>query len=180
MLMQIEELKGRRRAQANLDHGLAELQNAVREVLTELRRLLYDLRGSTGLQDDFVLTLRNSLLPRMQQRFGVRIELVVGKEWPSNLAPDAALNLYRIIQEAVVNAAHHGGANSIEIELKLDVDGRLVVLVSDNGLGLFEYAEPGLGILGMRERTMLLGGELGIERSQRGTVVRAAVPRMRR
>jgi two-component system sensor histidine kinase UhpB len=176
MLVQLQELKGRRRARRSVDLGLAELQAEAREILADVRRLLYDLRGQAGLEEDFVLALKRSLLPRFEQRFGVTIRLKVNADWPSTLRPEAALNLYRIVQEALTNAIRHGGAKSMEVELRTDRHRRLVLLVQDDGAGVADSVPAGFGVLGMRERAALLGGELRLQKSQRGMVVRATFP----
>ncbi len=72
---------------------------------------------------------------------------------------------YRIAQEALTNAARHAGASLTEVDLRLD-DGRLVLTVQDDGRG-FRVPSPetdeGLGLAGMRERAMLVGGELSVD-----------------
>ena len=83
------------------------------------------------------------------------------------------LVLYRVAQEALSNAARHSGAERIEVALRRNGEGAELV-VSDDGRGFaFEESERGLGISGMRERALLIGGELTIEsRPGQGTTVR--------
>ncbi|HHY67627.1 MAG TPA: PAS domain-containing protein [Alicyclobacillus sp.] len=91
-------------------------------------------------------------------------------------APDLELNVYRIIQEATVNAVKHADCTELDVKLMED-DHRLLVQVTDNGKGLRLPAKEGLGIRHMRERAQVLGGvfcltsELG-----RGTTVQCTVP----
>jgi signal transduction histidine kinase len=90
-------------------------------------------------------------------------------------------NLLRIVQEAMTNAVLHGGAGVIRVDLKAYPRDRLGVLVSDDGTwpdGADAFPE-GHGLLGMRERTKLLGGDLVILKSDRGTTVKAVIPRPR-
>jgi len=93
-----------------------------------------------------------------------------------DLAPDVQVVIYRVAQEALVNAARHSGATRIEVTL--ENHGPVVcLLVSDNGSG-FAFAEEGkgLGLSGMRERALLVGGTLEIDsRPGKGTTVRLEV-----
>jgi signal transduction histidine kinase len=89
--------------------------------------------------------------------------------------------LYRIVQEALTNAARHGKAKRAVVEVHEDA--RTVhVSVRDDGCGFDPDAETdGFGILGMRERVELLGGELQIDSAPaRGATVRARLPAQRR
>ena len=94
-----------------------------------------------------------------------------------DLSPDAQVVVYRVAQEALVNAARHSGASRIEVSLE-PCDSRIRLQVSDNGSG-FAFAEEGkgLGLSGMRERALLVGGTLEIDSSPgRGTTVKLEVP----
>lgn len=77
--------------------------------------------------------------------------------------PDAPINLYRIAQEAVHNALHHGQATRVTITLKQDED-HLILKILDNGSGLpsGESLNQGLGIHTMRYRIASLGGQMTI------------------
>ena len=79
--------------------------------------------------------------------------------------------------EALVNAARHSGASRVEVSLE-PCDGKVRLQVADNGSG-FAFAEEdkGLGLDGMRERALLVGGALEIDsRPGKGTTVRLEVP----
>jgi signal transduction histidine kinase len=91
------------------------------------------------------------------------------------LAPDTESTIYRLVQEALTNAAKHAGAERVRIEVAR-VNGTVEVLVEDDGCG-FDPGAPttGLGLVGMRERVELTGGRLEI-RSQPGTRVSARLP----
>src|SRR5262249_31381819 len=96
----------------------------------------------------------------------------------SDLGGDAQLVVYRVAQEALSNAARHSAAGRVRTRLGRRVDGGVELEVSDDGRGFaFDEAEGGLGIAGMRERALLVGGELTIEsRPGHGTTVRLTVP----
>ena len=94
------------------------------------------------------------------------------------LGPTATVEVYRIVQEALANAARHSGAPRAQVSLARR-DGRLNVVVSDDGQGFDVMAprEPGIGLAGMEERAGMLGGQLTIEsQSGRGTRVTLDLP----
>jgi len=82
------------------------------------------------------------------------------------------------VQEALANAARHSGAPRAQVSLARR-DGRLTVVVSDDGQGFDVPAarEPGIGLAGMEERAGMLGGQLTIEsQSGHGTRVTLDLP----
>jgi PAS domain S-box-containing protein len=95
--------------------------------------------------------------------------------------PDRALStaLFRIFQEALTNVARHAGATEVSISLTDEAD-YVVLLVGDNGRGITEQNindRKSLGLLGMRERARLLGGDVTIVgRPGEGTVVTVTIP----
>lgn len=96
---------------------------------------------------------------------------------PSALDPDIQLVIYRVSQEAIGNAIRHSGAERVEVTLAR-VGDRFELAVTDDGSGFtFDQATSGLGLGGMRERAILVGGDLDIEsRPDHGTAVRLRVP----
>jgi signal transduction histidine kinase len=95
------------------------------------------------------------------------------------VSPDQATAVFRIFQETLTNVARHADASVVEVRFA-EEDGGLMLEVHDNGKGITEDklgASKSLGILGMRERAMLLGGYLTIEGlSGNGTTVRVQIP----
>lgn len=76
--------------------------------------------------------------------------------------PEASLALYRIAQEAIHNAAVHGGASRVEMSLELS-DTRLYLKIRDNGQGIPPGPSSGMGLHIMRYRARSVGGILGVE-----------------
>ena len=109
----------------------------------------------------------------------MRIYLAVDGDWPSSIRSVAAKQLLRIIREAVNNARLHGGAGSVWVSLLAEDDlARVTILDDGRGLDPYYAEGPGLGILGMRERALLLGGSVTVERAPgKGTMVRLDFPR---
>ncbi|MGH2952188.1 MAG: ATP-binding protein, partial [Solirubrobacterales bacterium] len=94
-----------------------------------------------------------------------------------DLGGDAQLVVYRVAQEALSNAVRHSGADHLRVRL-LRADGRVELSIGDDGRGFtFDQAARGLGIGGMRERALLVGGDLQVtSRPEIGTRVRLLVP----
>src|SRR5260221_10162939 len=96
----------------------------------------------------------------------------------SDLGDDAQLVVYRVAQEALSNAARHSGAQRVEVRLHRLGGGGVELEGADDRRGFaFDESEGGLGIARVRERALLIGGELTNEsRPGRGTTVPLAVP----
>jgi two-component system, NarL family, sensor histidine kinase UhpB len=144
----------------------------VRRIATELRPLMLDDLGLNAA----IEWLSDGWAARM----GVKVTLHM---CPADLvAGDAvAIALYRMVQEALTNVARHARATEVSIEIK-QIGGELLLTVLDNGVG-FEpelmYREGAHGLVGMRERAHMLGGELEIGNSPHGggrVVVRLPLP----
>src|SRR5690606_32301256 len=112
--------------------------------------------------------------PEIAVRFEVQGEM-------SRLLPEYETLLFRIVQEALTNVAKHADARNVEIGLDIAPE-ELVIYISDDGVGfdagaVMDGRGGGWGLLGIRERTQLLGGESQI-RSQpgRGTHVTVRMP----
>ena len=87
--------------------------------------------------------------------------------------------IFRIFQETLTNVTRHAQATQVDVRLERE-DGSIVLEVRDNGRGIAEdqfSTGRSLGILGMRERALLLGGELTIRGAAgKGTIVRVVIP----
>ena len=91
------------------------------------------------------------------------IALAVSAGWPASIQARCADHLLRVVLEAFDNARFHGGATRIEVALRVLPGGLAEVCVSDDGRGLPELPAPlraGMGLTGMHERAILLGGRL--------------------
>jgi len=95
---------------------------------------------------------------------------------PRNVPPEISLCLFRVLQEALHNAAKHSGVHRFEVRLHGASDG-IELTVSDAGLGFDAItAKNGLGLVSMEERLQLVKGTFSIEsQPQRGTTIRAWV-----
>lgn len=85
-------------------------------------------------------------------------------------------DLYRIAQEAITNAARHADATVVTLRLALH-DAEIELSVENDGPAHdVAAARPGMGLLGMRERVAILGGQLSITSDASGTLLRATIP----
>ncbi len=121
-------------------------------------------------------------LASLAQRTGAGTELEVRTdvELPQDtrLSPELETTVYRVVQESLTNVVKHARAGSVDIAVRHDGE-QIEVCVSDDGIGLdFDGAvATGFGVIGMRERVELAGGELSVTRgADAGTVVRARLP----
>ena len=174
LLLRLEA--AREAAPPELEGELAETKALANQAMRELLSLARQLRP-TALDD---LGLAAAIAGQVEQLGRGEIEAELAAEGDfSDLADDAQLVVYRVAQEALSNAARHSGAERIAVLLRRREDGGVTLEVADDGRGFaFDESEGGLGIGGMRERALLIGGEVAIEsRPGRGTTVRLTVPR---
>ena len=119
-------------------------------------------------------------MPVWKRRYGFEVMASIER---IDLPPEMAGDLFRIAQEAVVNAGRHAAAEAVSLSLRT-VDTQVELRVTDNGRGFghdgpLDSGAPGhLGLASMRERAELLDGRLDIESSELGTrvLVRAPFP----
>jgi signal transduction histidine kinase len=143
------------------DGLVAELREELRAAIGDIRRLVYDLRPPA--LDDLGLS---GALERLAERYGAEGEgLRVQVETPEELPPlPAAVEaaVYRIAQGAFTNVVRHARARECIVRLAT-MDGWLKIEITDNGVGIAEEHDPGVGLLSMRERAAELGGSCEIE-----------------
>ena len=145
-----------------------------------LRSLIADVRPTT--LDDLGLEPALEVLADRARRQGLNVELLIDSGYeqgrrPDRLAADVETALYRIIQEALTNARKHGGARRVTVRVR-DDDNCVEASITDDGEGFDVTARAdGFGLIGIRERTELLDGELRVESSPgHGTTVTVTVP----
>jgi two-component system sensor histidine kinase DegS len=167
------------KAQARLD----ELTALIDQELTNLRRLISDLRP-IYLEDLGFVPALEMLAQQTEARraLPVRLEL---RGQAVRLAPDLELAAYRIAQQAVANIAAHAEAREAVVVVEFD-ERELRLTVRDDGRGFTPPDQPAdltrnghFGLMGMRERALLYGGKLTIESAPgQGTTIRAVLPLM--
>lgn len=181
MLMDLENFKADQVGRQSVIRQMDEFQDSTRLVLNNLRQLLYELRGEASVGEGFETAIA-ALIERFQARTRISTELTVLPGWPKELGSSLALNLYRIIEEALSNIRMHSGAREVSVVLQPHSDTELAILVRDDGRGFETHDQRplGMGMVGMKERAVFLGGQLRIETLQGGgTCVHAIFPRER-
>jgi two-component system sensor histidine kinase UhpB len=171
LLLRLEAL--REAAPPELEPELADTKALANQAMRELLSLSRQLRP-TALDD---LGLAAAIAGQLEQMRGSGIEVELSESGEvTDLGPNVQLVIYRVAQEALSNAAQHSGAKRVEVRLSREGNGAGLE-VSDDGRGFaFEESQRGLGIAGMRERALLIGGELTIEsRPGDGTTVRLRI-----
>jgi PAS domain S-box-containing protein len=156
----------------------SEMDRLIDDTLDTTRRLSTELRPP--ILDDLGLAPAVEWQARdFEARTGIRCITELGNGEPV-VGPEA-LVLFRIVQEALTNVARHAGARTVRIRLSVD-RGAAVLSVWDDGRGITaeEQARPSaLGLAGMRERALVLGGEVQVLGSpSAGTTVTARLPRV--
>jgi two-component system, NarL family, sensor histidine kinase UhpB len=161
-----DEVPGQRRA-------FAEIAETVLHSLEDVHRIGRELRPE-ALDDLGLIDALLALCSRLDAPGSPVIRREVGDRLPP-LSREVELVIYRVAQEALTNALRHAKATEIEVSL-WPADDCVVLLVSDDGRGLPDERREG-GIVGMRERAMLVDAELDVRRGrERGTDVLLRVP----
>jgi len=169
---------------AAVDALLAELKTETREVISDIRHLVYELRPPALDQLGLVSAIREQAASQ-----GLRTEdalrntsgPIFSIDAPRNLPPlPAAVEVaaYWIAQEALTNVARHARARTCHIHLSLDNNKEVRLEVTDDGVGLPANYRAGVGLTSMRERAAELGGTCTVTsiHSEGGTRVVAHLP----
>jgi len=153
-----------------METTLKETVAATRRIATGLRPLMLDDLGLVPAVD--------WLVENFTERHGIPCRLKVDAD-ELTLPNDKATAVFRIVQESLVNAGKHGQASKVDVFMRC-AEGILTVRVVDDGKG-FSLDAPrkpnSFGLLGLRERALLSGGEIVILSAPgRGTSVVARIP----
>ena len=145
------------KAQSMLAHSL----QATRSGLTETRRALQELRASP-LEDLGLALAVRGLAESAASRAGFKLELEIA-ELSGDYPPAVQQCVYRVAQEALSNAADHSGAHCVRVRLA-EREGQLSLVIRDDGRGFDPAVLSGnqFGLLGMRERVEMIGGQYAI------------------
>lgn len=153
-----------------------EMNEMVDNTIRSIRRILSDLRPAI-LDDLGMLAAMEWLNQETSKRYPLQIHFQVNtQEIP--LSPDAASGLFRIYQEAINNAIKHANAKNITAVIEVTDQG-LTMSITDDGKGIsnYEKREKGYGLLGIKERTYILGGTFSMQTEEgKGTSLIIHIP----
>jgi signal transduction histidine kinase len=146
-----------------------EIYNEIGESIAGLRTNIAE-RGLNGALRDYV--------DQFEERYGIPTRLHTDAAADA-VPPLAALQLFRLIQEALTNVRKHAAAREVTVTLASDETGRLTAIIADNGRGFIPGHQGNgkarrLGLTSMRERAAALGGTFYVE-SQPGAGTRVTV-----
>jgi signal transduction histidine kinase len=170
---------------ADVDGLLSQAVEQVDATITEMRRLIADLRPAT-LDELGLAAALEALVERL--RWGdvldvaLRVELARDEDGqPIRFVTQIENTVYRLVQEALTNVVKHSGVGRAAVEV-IEVGDEIRVRVEDRGRGFESGAETdGFGLLGMRERVVLGGGSLAMRSAPgAGTAITAVLPARRR
>ncbi len=166
--------------------GLEEVQRLIVLEQRDLRFFIQELKpapqrppgGEAALVERLV-----ELVDRIEREWDMRVELATtGLE--AEVAEPMGREVYHLVREALVNAARHGEASAVRVELTTDDESGVTITVADNGRGFsFEgsyraetLAELNLGPKSLRERVAALHGSMTLESSPAGACVGIVLP----
>jgi PAS domain S-box-containing protein len=162
---------------AGLSGSVHEVELAVSRIIRTVRKIATDLRP--GILDELGLVAAIEWVANDFQR-GAGISCKVSARGADHIYdPVLSTAVFRIVQEALTNVSRYSAASKVKVSLERKGD-TLIVEVRDNGIGIMEgkiFDPKSLGLIGIRERVLLLGGEAMISGSPgEGTSVRVILP----
>jgi PAS domain S-box-containing protein len=156
---------------------MVELRNQTSEIANEIQSLSHELH-SAKLEYLGIAAAMKGFCKEFSERQKVEVDFKAF-DLPSALPPDFSLCFFRVLQEALRNAAKHSGASHFEVRL-WGTSGEIHLTVRDSGAGFDSAAAKegrGIGLISMEERLKLLNGTFSIEsRPQSGTTIHARLP----
>jgi two-component system sensor histidine kinase UhpB len=168
-------------APEELRRELVETKRLSTQAMDELLALARTLRPAV-LDDHGLMTALHSQVQDFREQTGIEAGFTLSGR-PLPLSPEQQLVIYRVTQESLSNVAQHSGARRVHVELSFV--GRTVLAITDDGCGFpadsaewhsGPWSSGGLGVPGMRERALLIGGQLEISsRRRQGTRVQLTI-----
>ena len=162
----------RRDADAS-DELLTQLESQMEEAVRDIRQLVYGLRPPALDEVGLVRALQQQAA-RLEGSAGLTIIVQATPPGLAQLPAAVEVAAYRIALEAMTNTVRHAHASVCAVDIILN--GKLELIVTDNGSGIDKNAATGVGLHSMRERAAELGGVIEIGSSHAGTRVHAALP----
>src|SRR5215467_6264454 len=162
---------------SEVDHRMHELKQQVKGIAADIHTMAHNLHSPSLEYLGFVPAVRK-LAEELGKRHGIQIE--IKNDGVTGVLPaDISLCLFRIVQEALHNAARHSGTKRVELRVQTTTE-QIHLTLRDSGTG-FDVAaiagRQGLGLASMRERIRLVNGKIAIQSERSvGTCIQAWVP----
>lgn len=159
-----------------LEKAVTSAIDHLEEGITNLRALITDLRPAS--LDELGAAAAIQALGERAERHGIDVDVSIGLAAENTRhIPEVETAMYRIVQEALTNAAKHGHAKRAVVEVHED-EINITVSVRDDGVGFDPHDHTdGYGLLGMHERVQLLDGSVEINSApSEGTTIKASFP----
>jgi len=135
---------------------------ALKRAVGGLREAIYDLRPESVRERPLIRAIASIVELNRQIGEGCEFELIVDDGFPVEVSGPSGVEVVRVVQEALANARRHSGARHAVVTLGA-TDGEVFVEVEDDGRGFGPETSYGMGLTGMRERVLALGGKLEVE-----------------
>lgn len=153
---------------------IARIRSAAESAVRSIRDMALLLRPPM-LDDLGLISALEWQARETSRRSDMEVE-VHAAELPGNLPDEAKIGIYRLVQEALQNAATHAHAKTAKVSVQSSAS-NVEVEISDDGIGFQPDRTRGMGILGMEERVRQLGGTFDLQSSPgKGTTVHAVLP----
>ncbi|RJX33475.1 MAG: PAS domain S-box protein [Oxalobacter sp.] len=162
-----EDPKLQEKVQGILQH-IDDTMRSVRAIINNLRPSVLDLGLYAALEWQ---------TQEFQRRSGIICDLIAGDE-ELDLDDNVATVLFRILQEGLTNVLRHAKATHVRVALQQEA-GNLIMTIADNGVGMQDSKKGernSFGLVGIKERLHILGGELNIDSGSHGTRLIVTVP----
>jgi PAS domain S-box-containing protein len=173
LAVELEQLKEN---PSEIENRVQELRKRTSEISNDVQSISHDLHSSQLEYLGVVAGMKSWC-----KKFGERrkMEIDCSHDVRSTLPAEIGLCLFRVLQEALHNAAKHSGVKRVEVQLR-EESGEIHLIIMDLGRGFDVEAASqgkGLGLTSMRERVRLLHGTIAIESTlMRGTTIYVRVP----
>jgi two-component system sensor histidine kinase UhpB len=162
ILLRLEALS--QRTDAETRQELQTIKELTARAMDELLRLARELRP-TALDDHGLRVAMQAQIERVATTTGMIAQLLLDDGTAAaldSLTEQEQIVVYRIVQEAMSNVAQHANASRVDVHVRLDPARGPVVTITDDGDGIRDNPDEGLGLIGMRERARLVGAEFSI------------------
>ena len=154
------------------DAETARQVEALKRSVAGIRDAIYDLRLEGAGEQTLMRSLESIVELNRQMSPACSFELTAVGDFPAALRGPLAVDVARVVQEALANVRRHSAARHVTVSFE-----RGRVEVRDDGRGFGPETPAGMGLTGMRERARSLGGELEVKAEPgRGTLVRLRIP----